>query len=171
MHSEAPPNVYSGNYGTEIFPLHTDLAHWSVPPRYLVLRCRVGTTDVTTRLVDGEALAAAFGEAALRRTLVRPRRPVQGKLCLLRVIDYPMPRVRCIRWDSLFVEPASHLSAQRIDALQTWLSAVVPRDVILERTGDTLIIDNWRMLHGRSAVGISPRHRKIERVYLKELHG
>ena len=32
-------NTYSGNYGLSAFPLHTDLAHWVVPPRYFALRC------------------------------------------------------------------------------------------------------------------------------------
>ena len=38
LQTEASPNIYSGNYGYGRFPLHTDLAHWCIPPRYLVLR-------------------------------------------------------------------------------------------------------------------------------------
>src|SRR2546423_858394 len=37
--AEAPRNQYSGTFGLGEFPLHTDLAHWSRPPRYLMLRC------------------------------------------------------------------------------------------------------------------------------------
>jgi hypothetical protein len=37
--SSSPPNTYSGNFGHAEFPLHTDLAHWALPPRYLLLRC------------------------------------------------------------------------------------------------------------------------------------
>src|ERR1700680_4813908 len=51
--SEAGPNTYSGNYGWNAFPLHTDLSHWCIPPRYLLLRCLAGTQDVATRLFDG----------------------------------------------------------------------------------------------------------------------
>ena len=29
--SSAPPNTYSGSFGTGEFPMHTDLAHWAVP--------------------------------------------------------------------------------------------------------------------------------------------
>lgn len=32
------PNTYSGLFGLEEFPLHTDLAHWHSPPRYILLR-------------------------------------------------------------------------------------------------------------------------------------
>jgi hypothetical protein len=38
----APPNTYSGIYGIDRFPFHTDLAHWRLPPRYLLLRCLNG---------------------------------------------------------------------------------------------------------------------------------
>lgn len=31
--------TYSGNFGMGDFPMHTDLAHWATPPRYLLLRC------------------------------------------------------------------------------------------------------------------------------------
>lgn len=29
------PNTYSGIFGYDQFPLHTDLAHWRLPPRFL----------------------------------------------------------------------------------------------------------------------------------------
>lgn len=35
--------------------------------------------------------------------------------------------------------------------------------------GDTLIVDNWRFLHGRSSVQADDAGRCIERVYLSEL--
>jgi alpha-ketoglutarate-dependent taurine dioxygenase len=39
-------------------------------------------------------------------------------------------------------------------------------NVVLENTSDTLLIDNWRMLHGRSAIPDGGDGRIIERVYL-----
>jgi len=35
-------NTYGGNYGLRKLPIHTDLAHWYRPPRYVLLRCIVG---------------------------------------------------------------------------------------------------------------------------------
>ncbi|MCK1658534.1 TauD/TfdA family dioxygenase [Bradyrhizobium sp. 151] len=40
----------------------------------------------------------------------------------------------------------------------------------LTSPGDTLVIDNWRMLHGRSAVAELCSDRIIERTYLRSLH-
>jgi hypothetical protein len=37
--SQVGDNQYSGHYGLNAFPLHTDLAHWILPPRYFLLRC------------------------------------------------------------------------------------------------------------------------------------
>ena len=45
-------NRYSGNYGLAEFPLHSDLAHWAVPPRYFMLRCIVGSNDVFTHVLS-----------------------------------------------------------------------------------------------------------------------
>jgi hypothetical protein len=36
--------------------------------------------------------------------------------------------------------------------------------------GDTLIVDNWRCLHGRSDVPDEAMDRHLERVYLSEIH-
>src|SRR4051812_13786946 len=54
--SESPPNIYSGNFGLNAFPLHSDLAHWYLPPRYFALRCVVGADAVQTLLFDGRSL-------------------------------------------------------------------------------------------------------------------
>ncbi len=40
--ADSPPNIYSGSFGYGEFPFHTDLAHWFLPPHYLVLRCIEG---------------------------------------------------------------------------------------------------------------------------------
>jgi L-asparagine oxygenase len=34
---ESSSNVYSGNYGLDEFPLHSDLAHWAMPPKYFLI--------------------------------------------------------------------------------------------------------------------------------------
>jgi L-asparagine oxygenase len=51
--SDGLPTTYSGMYGGNIFPLHTDSAHWRFPPRFLLLRCVTGYEAVATLLIDG----------------------------------------------------------------------------------------------------------------------
>jgi hypothetical protein len=31
---QSTSNTYSGTFGDQHFPLHTDLAHWAIPPRF-----------------------------------------------------------------------------------------------------------------------------------------
>lgn len=162
----APPNIYSGNYGLEEFPLHTDLAHWGIPPRYLVLRCVVGSPDVGTYLVDGRRVVAAAGADALRRALVQPRRPLGGTRPLLRLLERAVDRQDRLRWDQLYLRPATEASRSTFESVAAYLRACRRRRLCLAERGDTLVIDNWRMLHGRSGVSESGRGRRIERAYL-----
>jgi L-asparagine oxygenase len=168
LQNEAPPNIYSGNYGYSAFPLHTDLAHWCIPPRYLALRCISGFNNVVTRLLDGNELVATIGEIALRRALVQPRRPFMHNRPLLRLLDQRI-QATFFRWDSLFVTPATAKSATTCVLVTKYLEAAKPIEIVLSNPGDTLVLDNWRMLHGRSAVPEIGIGRRIERVYMGAL--
>lgn len=160
------PNSYSGLYGLSPFPLHTDLAHHRMPPRYFMLRCLVGDETVGTTLVDSAAIVASVGFSLLSRGLVQPRRFREGVRPLLRLFD---PTTRLFRWDVEFVRPASDAGTEAVDAVNETLARQSEMEIRLNQPGDTLVIDNWRMLHGRTAVLPSSR-RYIERVYLESLN-
>ena len=87
----AEPNTYSGNYGMGEFPLHSDLAHWMVPPQYLGLRCLSGVAGVYTKLLDGTDLIDSIGNLGLQRTLVQPRRLLASGRPLLRLLNERTP--------------------------------------------------------------------------------
>jgi L-asparagine oxygenase len=165
----SPPNIYSGNFGCDEFPLHTDLAHWFVPPRYFLLRCINGAPGVSTRLLDGSSILRTFGEPTLRRTLVKPRRAINGARPVLPLLEGSAARGYKLRWDNLFIVPATPHSAKVYGEICVYLSAVKPIDLQLRGSADTLVVDNWRMLHGRSAITPENQNRHIERVYLKSI--
>ena len=167
--ADAPPNIYSGQFGKSEFPMHTDLAHWYVPPRYFVLRCVVGAPDVATRLLDGRGVMERFGIANLYRTLLQPRRPSDGRRPLLRVLNRTHVGEPQLRWDSLFVQPATESSSKIFHAVSEFIDAQLETQIYLTNPGDTLVIDNWRMLHGRSAVPPTAGARHIERAYMRSL--
>ena len=160
-----PPNTYSGNFGFNAFPLHSDLAHWFLPPRYLALRCVVGTQEVATRLIDSRVLIASVGENDLRRALVRPRRPFKRNRPLLRLLSRSESGATLFRWDSLFLVPETDASAKICETVAEYLDSSELIEVLLGQPGDTLIVDNWRMLHGRSPVSLVNEERQIERAY------
>ena len=167
---ESTPNSYSGNYGLGQFPLHTDLAHWARPPRYMLLRCVVGSPEVSTYVLNGKSILRAIGHEPLRRTLVRPRRPLNGQRQLLRLLDSAGNGCSLIRWDFLYIRPASDFSNTVYTEVVSWLRNATPEALSLVMPGDTLIIDNWRMLHGRSHITTHAQNRLVERMYLGDLH-
>jgi L-asparagine oxygenase len=167
---ESLPNTYSGNFGTEEFPLHTDLAHWATPPQFLALRCVAGTGLVPTRILDGQLLVQKFGRKSLRSLIVQPRRPMRNGKQLLQLLE----RIDAedeyrIRWDSIYLKPATSSSASRFENVRDFLATSIASEVLLLERGDTLIVDNWRCLHGRAAVAAEGRMRHIDRAYLRAL--
>lgn len=170
-HRFASPNTYSGIYGLNAFPFHSDMAHWHLPPRYLLLRCAQGYSAVATMLIDGDLLVAAVGATCLERALLRPRRPCKGKLPLFSIYrQRPKRGVSLLRWDEKFIVPASPAGIEGVNEFRKAVSSAAPRSIFLANPGDTLIVDNWRMLHGRSAVPHDCSDRMVERVYLGSLH-
>lgn len=166
--ASATPNTYSGIYGLNKFPFHTDLASWQLPPRYLLLRCLVGYTDVPTQLVDGQTLMEVITPDLLARAVFKPRRPREGRLTLLRICE-PTNDGHRLRWDDVFIKPASKIGKIADLRIREWLAICEPRSIALAQTGDTLLIDNWRILHARSSISAGHEGRKIARVYLEDL--
>ena len=168
---DSAKNMYSGIYGLDNFPLHTDLAHWYTPPRYLIMRCKIGSNSVTTKLLPSSILSSCIGIENLQRAIARPRRRSRGKsLCALPLM-FLKENVPGIRWDPEFLVPinrASEMVAEFMsDELQHEHKLVT---IGLVDKGDTLVVDNWRFLHGRSSVPPTDLERCIERVYLSEIY-
>lgn len=150
--------------------MHTDLAHWQKPPRYIVLRCIKGFDAVATLVVDGSAVVRNIGERVLSRALVQPRRPNNGHLPLLRLYQRDLGSAGLLRWDEVFIRPATPAGAVGISRMKELLATVERNQILLRSPGDTLIIDNWRVLHGRSSIAEACTERIIERAYLGALN-
>lgn len=166
--ADAPPNTYSGIYGLDRFPFHTDLAHWRQPPRYLLLRCVKGFPDVPTLLIDGQTIVDTVTLDILARAIVKPRRPQNGAVPLLRLCEQVENGYR-FRWDEVFLKPASRIGEGASQQVATLLSKVDPQSIALANAGDILLVDNWRMLHARSPIFAGRESRMIERIYLEAL--
>jgi len=167
---ESNPHRYSGVFGLGDFPLHTDLAHWSRPPRYFILRARVGSESVSTNLLSSAAVLTLVPSNIVRRALTRPRQwGMNQPHCLLPLI-FSVKGVTGIRWDSVFLIPVNEPCREVAYAMSkaVWDRADL-QTFKLSDPGDTLIVDNWRNLHGRSKVPHSALGRRIERLYLSEL--
>lgn len=163
-------NQYSGIFGLGEFPLHSDLAHWATPPRYIILRCLAGSSLVSTFVMPSISLFKVVDASTVRRAIVRPRKQTQSRYPCALPVYFERNGTYGLRWDSLFLIPVNEhgktiattlLSNTRLRARISSFTLVNP--------GDTLILDNWKVLHGRSSVPSSALSRNIERAYLSEM--
>ena len=163
--------VYSDIFGLSRFPLHTDLAYWYEPPHYLILRCLHGSSEVSTRILSVDIVEQIVGESLIKRALVKPRHlPHNTPVCIL-PLRLPGIGKNSIRWDSVFLHPVNETASQFSIAMASVDNdSTLGVDVALVNHGDTLIIDNWRVLHGRSSVPCCSEMRRLERIYLSALH-
>lgn len=164
----ATPNTYSGIFGINEFPYHTDLAHWRLPPRYLVLRCEKGYPEVPTLLLDSNAILDTDTIDTLMRAVVKPRRPINGQVALRRLCERTQHGNR-IRWDQVFLVPACRIAEIAVERVKSLVTQSKPVSIALTEPGEILIIDNWRMLHSRANVPVERLDRTINRVYLEAL--
>lgn len=165
----ATPNTYSGMYGLDRFPFHSDLAHWRQPPRYLLLRCLVGYADIPTLLLDTQIIFKTELMTIFARAIFRPRRPLGEQFSLLRLCTR-IENGYCFRWDEVFLKPVSQVGEIACQRLAELLPKCDPLPMTLSQTGDTLVIDNWRMLHARASIPAGRENRSIQRVYLENLN-
>lgn len=157
-----PLNTYGGNYGYGQLPLHTDLAHWYRPPRYVLLRCISGTSSVATHLFSRRQLESWIPQSLMKKALFSPRRKLDGKMFLLRMIENEL-----LRWDQLFLKPQNAAAREVVERMQEIASKIPVVSVTLAKAGQTLLVDNWAVLHGRSAIPLTETKRNLDRIYLE----
>lgn len=144
---EALPRSLSASYGTGALPLHTDTAHRLRPARVIILGCvNVGMPISATRLLDSTSLRWSASEWQLLSSavfLVRTGRHSFYSSILNDDFEF-------VRFDPGCMEPTDNRSEMALQLFSDRISSARCQTVDwLE--GRFLVLDNWRMLHGRSA--------------------
>lgn len=141
----ANTNSLSALHGDGAFPLHTDGAHHLSPPRYLIFACeQPGASPVPTvlqrfdeiDLSDAErraSEAATFlfrnGRRSFYSTMLNPARPF-------------------VRFDQGCMMPLDDDARAAMDAVVARAAEMTPQEHHWA-AGEILVLDNWRVLHGR----------------------
>ena len=126
---------YSGNFGLGDFPMHTDLAHTRSPPNFILLRCVKGYREVETLLIDGNQLIETIGKDILSRSLVSPRKVTEGRLPIYSILSHVDDKSR-IRWDQIFLKPASRTGGTGFEEMAKAISEIEPIRISLAAPGD-----------------------------------
>jgi alpha-ketoglutarate-dependent taurine dioxygenase len=158
----------SAQYGTGIFPLHTDTAHWRRPARYMLLRAATATCGSRpTLLVDGfQLLTLTATKSYLENAVFSVH---NGKQSFLSMIAETTSTSRVIRFDPGCMKPKCEIAQKGLNDFNTALQSL-PITKIEWAQGDTLIVDNWRCLHGRSAgLNNDTNTRVLQRVLINKI--
>lgn len=158
LHAEhANTNSLSMQHGFGAFPLHIDGAHLSQPPRFLLLACvSPGFPPVPTTLVHFHKLNLLEVERQLCESApfhVRNGRWSFYSSILVRSRPF-------VRFDQGCMKPMFADGRRAMTAI-TLRAAELGPTVFNWKARDILIIDNWRVLHGRglpSSVASLDRH-------------
>jgi hypothetical protein len=155
-------NSLSGKYALGAFPCHTDMAHLLVPSRYILLGCvNPGDGDRETILLNACDLPLTSEQRQL--LTLTPFRVKNGRQSFFStVIQMGRP---FIRYDRGCMQPLSLKGALALSYLDSEAWPSYTRRVGWER-GRILVIDNWRILHGRGCSFRSDTSRELLRLYV-----
>jgi hypothetical protein len=143
----AHPRSLSALHGLGTFPLHVELSHRIRPCRYVVLAClNPGIPSVATALLDRNQLAFSSDEKAmLRNAVVLVRSGRRSFYSSILPADEAW-----MRFDIGCMEAFDARGRTAIEMVEERLTRSSPT---LHRwiAGGILVIDNWRVLHGRTS--------------------
>ncbi|KAA0070011.1 TauD/TfdA family dioxygenase [Tardiphaga sp. P9-11] len=159
----ASPGSLSRQFGRGMLPFHCDTAHWIVPSRYLVMGCiNPGEVSTPTMLLDAGDPSFSDQESLLLRSscfLVR-----NGcRSFYATIADRTRPFVRV---DPGCMEPLDEdgVRALELYGLERQGHRAVKHDW---QENDVLVIDNWRILHGRGNDLPTDPNRVLMRAYVQ----
>lgn len=152
--SATSPNSLRGLYGLGELPLHTDCAYYRKPPNLIFFRAKQ-SSQVATTLVDSRPMVLEIGVGTA------------NGLFAIKGIDgtfvRPLFHANQVRWDRHCMRPLD----EKAKTAQVKLLAQIECAQVHRHTYDdistVLIVDNYRMLHGREDSAQDP-HRTIESV-------
>lgn len=153
-------------YGANAFPFHTDGAHRVIPPRWTILQfIGDGKSDTATLLFDSKVLSEIYeNEDLFFNEIYLVKHGHQS--FLTPIINRQLYCEPIFRWNKLVMKKLINKTGK---TLEDYLSSFHVR--ITWNFGKILILDNWRMLHGREKILPNELHtRKIKRFNLTPIN-
>lgn len=137
----------SAVHGLGALPLHVELSHRIRPCRYVALAClNTGTASVPTALLDRHTIAFSADERTMLRNAVLLVR--SGRRSFYSSILPPDDL--WLRFDAGCMEAFDARGRAAMEMIEDRLARSSPT-LHHWRAGEILVIDNWRVLHGRAS--------------------
>ncbi len=157
--SEAMKSSLSAQYGLSAFPWHTDGAHWSTPPRYLVFGClEADEQAANTTFCEGEGFSSLNTMEAFS-SIFRITNGKNSFFSSARDLEH-----KYYRFDPGCMLPTDPAGISIVSDMST---ALPPIKIDVKWTaGRILLLDNWRMLHRRTSA-INGVTRKLFRITIQ----
>jgi L-asparagine oxygenase len=170
--TQARRNSLSSAHGVGAFPLHTDAAHHRCPPRWILLRCvDPGPGNRPTMLGDASQIELSGRQLReVGRAVWIVKTGVRSFLAS--ALLPPTARARtqdslALRYDLGCMRPADPAFNEAASTLARGISQLI-QDTVEWEASLTLVIDNWRVLHGRGPEITADRGlRRLERIAVR----
>lgn len=155
--------TFSNRFGFNEFPIHTDTAFLPKPVRYVLFHT-VGKSTCDTTLVNINQILDCLTSKELS-LLERAVFVVKtNQTSFYASLFFGNNSKEGFRYDPTCMSPTNK-SAKKIEPiLQNVLAKIVPYNITWSGN-KTVIIDNWKSLHGRSAIG-NDTERQLKRIYI-----
>lgn len=161
--SDAKPRSLSRIYAAGEFPLHNDTAHWLTPCRYIILACLCpGDDNRPTVLLDTAKLPLNSSQRLLLQSA--PLRVSSGRNSFFSTV---LSKARKFaRYDPGCMTATTADGAEALAVLSrgNWQNDIA---TFHWEPGKLLVVDNWRILHGRSAASATDQNRKLLRITIR----
>ncbi len=160
---DAVRNSYSGRFGYGQFPFHTDMANWTTPPRYVLLRHYAGDSSIPTLLLDSQLLLSRVGREKVKHGIWSAR--ARHRSFVLNLLS-DRKKLPLFRWDPCTLVPLSEEAKEATDIIFEEIERQREKNSVPISFDPEaiLVIDNWRTLHARPAIPIQSQNRELERV-------
>ena len=161
--NSARQHSLSAYYGLGQLPLHCDTSHWPTPCRFVLLACvNPGGVGTPTLLLDTSAMTLSPAQRNMAACSVFLIRNGQQSF-YSSILSFRRPYIRLDPGCMLPLDPdgASVMSLYGYENNQKNIREINWTE------GDILVIDNWRVLHGRQGCKSGQDERKLLRALVQ----
>lgn len=159
-------NSLSAQYQLSSFPYHVDTAHWPTPCKYIVMGCKSpGSCNRKSLLIDWKSLQLDDSDMNTLKNAVFLVKDGARSFYSSILSD----NNQFIRYDIGCMHATGPDSKTALQILSSAFDKSIKIEIEWEED-DILVLDNWRLLHGRgsSSGPISPSEsRELHRVLVK----